>query len=110
MPSLALVSPPWPLYTRPSIQLGALKAFVRSRFPAVEVSAHPLYLRVAEAIGYRVYHAVSERTWPAESVGAALLFPERSERLARLFRRESAGAAALKGVDFEALAAQVKGA
>ena len=108
--SIALVSPPWPLNTRPSIQLGALKAFVRSRFPAVEVSAHPLYLRVAEAIGYRVYHAVSERTWPAESVGAALLFPERSERLARLFRRESAGAAALKGVDFEALAAQVKGA
>jgi ribosomal peptide maturation radical SAM protein 1 len=108
MPSLALVSPPWPLYTRPSIQLGALKAFVRSRFPAVEVAAHPLYLRVAEAIGYRVYHAVSERTWTAEAVGAALLFPDRCESAARLFRREAAGAAALKRVDFDELAAQLR--
>ncbi len=108
--SIALVSPPWPLYTRPSIQLGALKAFVRSRFPAVEVAAHPLYLQVAASIGYRVYHAVSERTWPAESIGAALLFPERTERLARLFRRESVGASALKGVAFGALTAQVKAA
>jgi ribosomal peptide maturation radical SAM protein 1 len=108
MPSLALVSPPWPLYTRPSIQLGALKAFVRSRFPAVDVAAHPLYLRVAEAIGYRVYHAVSERTWTAEAVGAALLFPERGEHAARLFRREAAGAAALKRVDFDALVAQLQ--
>jgi ribosomal peptide maturation radical SAM protein 1 len=106
-PSIALVSPPWPLYTRPSIQIGSLKAFVRSRFPAVGVTAHPLYLRVAASIGYRVYHAVSERTWPAESVGAALLFPERAELLARLFRRESTGVRALKGVDFDTLTAQV---
>jgi ribosomal peptide maturation radical SAM protein 1 len=109
-PSIALVSPPWPLYTRPSIQLGTLKAFVASRFPEVGVAAHPLYLRVAESIGYRVYHAVSERTWPAESVAGALLFPERADGLARLFRRESSGAAVLHGVDFAALTAQVRAA
>lgn len=108
MPSLALVSPPWPLYTRPSIQLGTLKAFVRSRFPGVEVSAHPLYLQAAEAIGYRVYHAVSERTWTAESVGGALLYPDRTERLERLFRRESAGAPALRRIDFAVLTHRVQ--
>jgi len=49
--AIALVSPPWPLYTRPSIQLGTLKAFVRSRFPNIGVRSHHLYLQVAEAIG-----------------------------------------------------------
>ncbi|MCK7504476.1 MAG: RiPP maturation radical SAM C-methyltransferase [Desulfobacterales bacterium] len=104
----ALVSPPWPLYTRPSIQLGALKAFVRSRFPAVEVAAHPLYLRVAEAIGYRVYHAVSGAHLDRRGGRRRPALPERRERAARLFRREAAGAAALKGVDFDALAAQLQ--
>jgi ribosomal peptide maturation radical SAM protein 1 len=96
------------LYTRPSIQLGTLKAFVRSRFPDVAVSAHPLYLQAAEAIGYRVYHAASERTWTAESIAAALLYPDRTERIARLFRRESAGAPALRRIDFTVLTRRVQ--
>ena len=37
--AIALVAPPWPPYTRPSIQIGALKAFVRSRFPEARVAA-----------------------------------------------------------------------
>jgi ribosomal peptide maturation radical SAM protein 1 len=105
---IALISPPWPLYTRPSIQIGALKAFVRSRFPAVEVSAHHVYLRVAEAIGYKQYHAISERTWLAESVFAALLYPDRAETIARLFRREASGNPELRGMDFARLAARVE--
>jgi ribosomal peptide maturation radical SAM protein 1 len=107
---IALVSPPWPLYTRPSIQLGVLKAFVRSRFPGVDVAVHHVYLRVAEAIGYQLYHAISERTWLAESVFAALLYPDRLETIARLFRREASGNPHLRGLDFSRLISRVEAA
>jgi len=106
--NIALVSPPWPLYTRPSIQLGTLKAFVRSRFPQVGVSAHHFYLQVAEAIGFRLYHSISERTWLAEAVYAALLFPDQVDRMARLFRREAGGAPELRRLDIRRLASRVK--
>jgi ribosomal peptide maturation radical SAM protein 1 len=103
-----LVSPPWPLYTRPSIQLGALKAFVRSRFPDIGVRSHHLYLQVAEAIGYRPYHSISERTWLAETVYGALLYPERSDAMARLFRREAGGSPEVRRLDFGQLTTRVK--
>jgi ribosomal peptide maturation radical SAM protein 1 len=106
--TIALVSPPWPLYTRPSIQLGALKAFVRSRFPHIGVRAHHLYLQVAETIGYRLYHAISERTWLAETVYGALLYPDRADTMARLFRSEADGDPALRRLDFGQLASRVK--
>ncbi|MFO7709375.1 MAG: hypothetical protein R6V84_14490, partial [Desulfobacterales bacterium] len=96
---VALVAPPWSLYTRPSIQAGALKAFSRSRFSDLPVAAHHVHLMVAEAVGYRRYHCVSERTWLAESVFAALLYPERFETIARFFARQ-AGTLSLKALDF----------
>ncbi len=97
---IALVAPPWSLYSRPSIQVGALKAFVRSRFPTLPAVAHHLHLIVAEAVGYRRYHAVSERMWLAESVFAALLSPERVERIGRFFRRQAASSRILRPPDF----------
>jgi ribosomal peptide maturation radical SAM protein 1 len=109
-PAIALLSPPWPLYTRPSIQLGALKAFVRSRFPQVAVSAHHLYLKVADSIGYPLYHAVSERTWLAETVYGALLYPDRAAGIERLFRKEAAGSRQLRRTDFSSLVSQVQSA
>lgn len=108
--AIALISPPWPLYTRPSIQIGALKAFVRSRFPEVRVAAHHAYLNVAAAVGYPLYQAVSERTWLAETVYGALLYPEKLPDMARLFRREAAGSRLLRGRDFGELAARVRDA
>ena len=50
---IALVSTPWPLYNRPSIQLGTLKAYLRSIYPEMKVEAHHAYLIIAESIGYR---------------------------------------------------------
>lgn len=84
---LLLVSAPWPLYSRPSIQIGTLKAFLRKKFPDLKVDAHHFYLKVAEAIGYRRYQAISERTWLAESVYAALLYPERMDTVENLDRK-----------------------
>ncbi len=109
-PPIALLSPPWPLYTRPSIQLGALKAIIRSRFPRVAVQAHHAYLTIAAAIGYARYHGISERTWLAETVYGALLHPEQQPGMARLFRREAAGNRLLHRTDFAQLVSQVQAA
>jgi len=68
--SVVLLSTPWPIFNRPSIQLGSLKSYLKSQFPELEVVAHHFYLKIAETIGYKLYHAISERTWLAETVYA----------------------------------------
>lgn len=90
-PRMALVSTPWPLFNRPSIQLGALKAFVEKELPHVAVDTHHLYLNVAAALGYDLYGPISERTWLSESCYAALLYPEKQDAIARFWRRRAAG-------------------
>ncbi len=104
---VALVSTPWPLFNRPSIQLGTLKAYLSCELPEVGVSALHFYLPVAAQIGYDLYQALCERTWLAESVYAALLYPQRLPQIGKLFRREAAGNADLSGVDFAGLVARV---
>ncbi len=88
---MALISTPWPLFNRPSIQLGSLKAFINSELPEIRVEAYHMYLDVAAALGYDLYGFISQRTWLAESPYAALLYPEREERIARLWHRRSRG-------------------
>ena len=105
---IALISTPWPLYSRPSIQLGALKAYLQDRIPDLEVDVIHFYLSLAEAIGYRLYHEISERTWLAESVYAALLYPKRIKKAADLYRKESAGNLILKPLRFKTLTARIK--
>ncbi len=105
--TILLVSTPWPFYSRPSIQLGVLKAYLKSEFPELGIKALHLYLKVAESIGYRQYHEISERTWLAESVYAALLFPERINEIKKVFYRE-VRSTSLKNVDFSALTSRVK--
>jgi ribosomal peptide maturation radical SAM protein 1 len=85
---IALISTPWPLYSRPSIQLGALKAYLQKKFPAVRVDAHHFFLKLAETIGYKLYHEIAERTWPAECIYTALLYPERIDVIEKLFKRK----------------------
>jgi len=64
-----LVSTPWPLYSRPSIQLGTIKAYLLAKHP--DVAVH------------------SERTWLAEAVYAALLYPQRFEVVEKFFNRQA---------------------
>ena len=103
-----MISTPWPLYSRPSIQLGTLKAYLRARTPGLEIDVFHFYLSLAEVIGYRLYHEISERTWLAESIYAALMYPQRIQKAADLFRKESAGNSILKPIQFKTLTAQVK--
>lgn len=105
---IVLVSTPWPLYSRPSIQLGALKAYLKSRFPELQIKALHLYLKVAERIGYKLYHEISERTWPAESIYAALLFPEQINEIKKVFYREAKNNRRLRKTDFDALTTLIK--
>ncbi|MGD8367653.1 MAG: RiPP maturation radical SAM C-methyltransferase [Desulfobacterales bacterium] len=104
---VALVSAPWPLFNRPSIQLGSLKAFLHSRFAGrgITVEAHHFYLEAARKIGYRRYHGISQRMWSAEAVFAALLYPELRPAAARLFEKETIGGGgdAALAKDFEAI-------
>ena len=104
---VVLVSTPWPLYSRPSIQLGVLKAYLREQFTGLKVHAIHFYLKVAECIGYRLYRAISESSWLAESVYAALLFPERTKKVEKLFCREVRGKPDLRNVDFKTLTYRV---
>jgi ribosomal peptide maturation radical SAM protein 1 len=103
-----LVSTPWPLYSRPSIQLGALKAYLKRHSAKLEVHALHAYLKVAESLGYKLYRAISERTWLAETVYGALLFPKRTKEIEKVFYREARGRPDLRKVDFKTTTSQVK--
>ncbi|RJQ61263.1 MAG: RiPP maturation radical SAM protein 1 [Desulfobacteraceae bacterium] len=100
---VVLISAPWPLFSRPSIQLGTLKAYLKQRFPELTVNARHFYLRIAEAVGYRTYRIVSERTWLAESVYGALLYPKRRAAIKEMFYREAVRDSDARGLDFDTL-------
>lgn len=105
---IALISTPWPLFNRPSIQLGTLKAYLKSRISDLQIDIFHLYLQLAEAIGYHTYQEISERTWLAESIYAALLYPRNRQQARRLFRKESVGKARLQKIEFSALTRKIK--
>ncbi|MFP4444617.1 MAG: RiPP maturation radical SAM C-methyltransferase [Desulfosudaceae bacterium] len=107
---IALVSAPWPMFSRPSIQLGALKAYLRAQLPQVPVTAHHFFLEAAAAVGYPLYRLLARETWLAESVYAALLYPEQRESAARLFARQAGRFPELRSQDFDALVRRVDAA
>jgi ribosomal peptide maturation radical SAM protein 1 len=105
---VALISPPWPVFNRPSIQLGSLKAYVKQQFPELEIVAHHFYLQLAESIGYEVYKVLSERTWIAETVYAALLYPENYERIEKLFHKQFTKKSEIGKLKFDRLVQKVE--
>jgi ribosomal peptide maturation radical SAM protein 1 len=105
---ICLMSLPWPLFKRPSIQLGSLKSFLNTHLKDTRVDAAHVYLNVAHAIGYDVYQAVSKRTWLAESVYAALLYPGQILSIERFFCKQASRVQVLKQIDFQTLVQQTK--
>lgn len=105
---IILVSTPWPLYSRPSVQLGTLKAYLKEELPDLRVHAFHAFLKVAESLGYKTYGAISERTWLAETVYGAMLYPERSKKIEKIFSRETKDKSELRGLEFETVTSQVK--
>jgi ribosomal peptide maturation radical SAM protein 1 len=88
---VALLSTPWPLFNRPSIQLGTLKAYLQRELPELKVDAYHVYLGVAEAIGYGLYKSISQRSWLSEASFAALLHPEQEEIVKGFWRLQAKG-------------------
>ncbi|MBW2593450.1 MAG: RiPP maturation radical SAM C-methyltransferase [Deltaproteobacteria bacterium] len=109
MKSIALISTPWPLFSRPSIQLGALKSYLTREIPDLDVKAYHFYLKIAALIGYPLYREISEKTWLAEAVYAALLYPERFDTIEKLFYRKARGKPLPADFDFKELTQQVAG-
>jgi len=103
-----LVSMPWPLFNRPSIQLGTLKAFLNQTSKNLRVKNNHLYLNVAAAVGYEVYKAISKRTWLSECVYGALLYPRRFDAIENLFHKEAHKDDVLSRLDFRALTQTVR--
>ncbi|MDY6822773.1 MAG: RiPP maturation radical SAM C-methyltransferase [Thermodesulfobacteriota bacterium] len=104
---IALISAPWPLFNRPSIQLGALKAYVQARRPDIGVECRHFFLQTAAEVGYPIYRLLARKTWLAESIFAALLHPEQRDAAARLFARQSKPHPELRYVDFDNLVERV---
>ncbi len=105
---IALVSAPWPLFGSPSIQLGALKAYLKKQMPDLEIVANHFFLKMAESIGYGVYESLSKRTWLAETVYGALLYPERFDGIEKLFKKSARGKRILEKTDFAELVRKVE--
>ncbi len=101
--NIHLVSMPWPLFKRPSIQLGTLKSYLNQSFKHTRVVTHHIYLNVAAEVGYEIYNEVSKRTWLSECVYAALLYPKRFVAIETLFHKEVQKNKVLSKLNFRAL-------
>lgn len=94
---LGLISMPWALFNRPSVQLGTLKSYLAQAEPDVQVRCLHPYLGLAKAIGLDLYREISQDVWLCEGLYAGLLFPEQRGVLQgflakRLKQCKSAGA------------------
>jgi len=85
---LALISMPWPLANRPSIQLGTLKSYLDYKTPDVRTDCYHPYLEVGNLLGIKEYNSIAERTWMAESIYAYLLNPKKRPEILDLIHKE----------------------
>lgn len=86
---VALLSPPWAPFNRPSLQLAALKAYLEKEVAGVEVSCHHHYLKVAKDLGPAAYQGLALSGWAGEALYAPLLFPAMAAAAERLYAGES---------------------
>lgn len=91
---------PWAIFNRPSIQLGALKAYLDQHSSCQTELFHP-YLQVAVNVGSEHYHHLALNSWAGEALYAPLLFPEQQESAAALFYQQIKGNQVLKNLHFE---------
>ena len=65
-------------------------------------------MKIAESIGYPIYQEISERTWLAEPVYAALLYPERLAFIENVFLKHVKRGSALASVNFQKLSQKIE--
>jgi len=85
---VALISMPWAIFNRPSIQLGALKAFLENQGLPVQVNCLHHYLDVAGDLGIDSYNWLALSGWAGEALYAPLFFPEMRPASLKLYNEE----------------------
>ncbi|MDG4476244.1 RiPP maturation radical SAM C-methyltransferase [Thiovibrio frasassiensis] len=73
---LGVISMPWALFNRPSIQLGALQGYLSQAEPEMQVACLHPYLGLTKSLGLELYREISQDVWLCEGLYAGLLFPE----------------------------------
>jgi ribosomal peptide maturation radical SAM protein 1 len=90
---------PWQDPFSPSIQLGALTAYVNRERPDVEVHTYELFLELADAIGIHLAKRISV-SWIGEALFAYLLFPTRAHSIAAYLEGSRKDDPAFQDLDF----------
>jgi ribosomal peptide maturation radical SAM protein 1 len=99
---LGLVSMPWSIFNRPSIQLAALKAWLdKNESSSIATTLFHPYLAAAAAIGTETYHHLAKNSWAGEALYSPMLFPEQKEQAEKLFYTSCRKEKGLKHLDFE---------
>lgn len=102
-----LISMPWALFNRPSLQLAALKAYVEREMEAEILTCHP-FLDVAAAIGIDAYRRISASSWAGEALFAPLLFPGQRHKARDLFNSSlNRPAAGERRLDYDELVPRI---
>lgn len=96
---LGLVSMPWSIFNRPSIQLAALKAFLDRDDTIATTLFHP-YLAAAAAIGSENYHYLAKNSWAGEALYSPMLFPKQRKQAEKLFFESCKKEKKLRQLDF----------
>ena len=103
--NISLISMPWSLFNRPSIQLGSLKAFLDREAEGLVVEDSYPYLEVANKLGPELYHWISQNSWVGEALYAAVIFPEQKAAAQKLALQyvKNANSSIQKHFDFDTI-------
>jgi ribosomal peptide maturation radical SAM protein 1 len=99
----ALVSMPWALFNRPSVQLGVLKSYLDLKAAWLHTETLHPYLETAARITTSAYHFLSGQMWAGEALYASTLFPELKIAVSGYLRQvlRQAEPSVRKGFDFD---------
>ncbi len=104
---VVLVSAPWALFHRPSIQVASLRSYLLEKGD-YQADCNHAYLAIARRIGIDCYARIARSGWAGEALFAALQFPEKTDAATRLFYSELRGDGRGPVPDFAALVADVR--
>jgi ribosomal peptide maturation radical SAM protein 1 len=101
---------PWPLFNRPSIQLGTLKAFLEQNTSEFLVDTSHPYLEVASLLGPDLYYWISQNPWVSEALYAPQIFPEQTAAAEILFLKYAKKAEQIikHSLDYKSLIARLE--
>lgn len=100
--ALGLISMPWAIFNRPSIQLASLKTYLDAQEPRTVTTTlfHP-YLTVAADLKTETYHYLAKDSWAGEALYSPLLFSEQYASAEKLFQSRCKKETGLQHLTFQ---------